>query len=398
MEGEMTASTVAAEGIGARLYQTVSDYATLAEHHRSGTPEGAATIDWFAAELRQRGARVELQEYTFPRFDASWEVRIDGERVASIPYFYAGSGGVRTDRPFTGTLPVRPPAEMPQEYADLEARAIAAGATATVTATLSESGELFAHNSAVREPGMMPHLGVAGRLAERLADARLEVDFDARIVEGRSANVIGRMGQGDPDATVLLTTPISGWFRSAGERGTGIALLLAVAEALAAEAPVLVVGTGNHELSHDGLHVYRRSGVPVCRGIIHFGGSSAIAIPNPDGNGVVLNPRFRVAGWIGDVRRHELERIYAPLERTIRTPADAEHRTWPVWQGEATEWAKLGIPLVSHSGRGPYTHTDHDLAPLATAPSVLAAVYAADLEMARFMAGPTDAWPVAQSW
>ncbi|MGH2587708.1 MAG: hypothetical protein ACRDJE_22535, partial [Dehalococcoidia bacterium] len=84
----MTAAAPA-ETIGAKLYGIVSGYASLAEHHRSGTPQGAATVEWFAEGLRRRGGRVQLQPYTYPRFDASWDVRIDGETVPSIPYFYA---------------------------------------------------------------------------------------------------------------------------------------------------------------------------------------------------------------------------------------------------------------------------------------------------------------------
>ncbi len=372
--------------IGDRIFETVCRYAGIAEHHRSGTPEGDATIDWFAAELRALGASVEIQPYEFSRFDPAWEVRIDGEVVPSIPYWYAGSARVKTDRPLTATLEVRPPDEMPQHYAALEARALEAGAPATVAATLSQCGELFAHNSAVRSPGPMPHLGVAGKFAERLQTACVEVDFEARIVPGRSANVIAELGDGEPSDAVLLATPLSAWFPAAGERGSGIAILLALAAELAKETRVRVVGTSNHELSHDGLHAYVAAGVPPCRGVIHQGGSSVTIVPDVAGN-PMLHPRFQVRGWLGDQRREAFERIYAPLARDMHSPSDAEHATWPRWAGEAVEWAKLGVPLVSRGGRGPYTHTDHDLPHLATAPGPLADVYACDLRVARLMAG-----------
>jgi hypothetical protein len=382
---------VTATNTGDRLFDIVSGYAGVAEHHRSGTPEGQATIDWFADQLRALGAGVQVQEYDFQRFDARWEVRIDGETVPSIPYFYAGLGKVKTARPFTASLAVRPPAEMVGVYEDLERQAEAAGAIATVTATLSECGELFAHNSAIREPGPMPHLGVAGRFAERLPEARVEVDFEAKVVPGRSANVVGELGDGDPAQAILLTTSISGWFRCAGERGSGIALMLELASELAKERRVRIVATSNHEHSHDGLHACLARPLPPMCAILHFGGSSVTVVPGPGGPGVILNPRFRVAGWAGAGRSAALQEAYAPLDRMVRIPSDDERREWQVWQGEAAEWAPLGLPLVTHSGRGPYTHTDHDLPELATSGEALAAVYECDLRAARLIAGGEDA-------
>jgi len=232
----------------------------------------------------------------------------------------------------------------------------------------------------------MPHLGVAGKYAERLQTAHVQVDFEARIVPGRSANVVAELGDGDPSDAVLLATPLSAWFRSAGERGSGIAILLALAAELAKEARVRIVGTSNHELSHDGLHAYVAAGVPPCRGIIHQGGSSVTIVPDESGR-PRLHPRFQVRGWLGDHRREAFKRIYSPLGRDMYSPSDAEHPTWSRWAGEAVEWSKLGVPLISRGGRGPYTHTDHDLPDLATAPGPLADVYACDLEVARLMAG-----------
>ena len=43
----------------------------------------------------------------------------------------------------------------------------------------------------------------------------------ARIVAGQTSNVIGRLGDGPDRDRILLTTALSGWFRCAGERGTG---------------------------------------------------------------------------------------------------------------------------------------------------------------------------------
>ena len=55
---------------------------------------------------------------------------------------------------------------------------------------------------------------------------------------GSSGNVVAfvgasgaaRVGQAVEVAPLMITTPLSGWFRCAGERGPGIAILLALVE------------------------------------------------------------------------------------------------------------------------------------------------------------------------
>ena len=118
------------------------------------------------------------------------------------------------------------------------------GAPVAVVATRSPSGGLAVPNRTPAPPGSgLPGLLVAGALAEKLRMASIRARIAARIIEGRTSNVIGRVGAGPDSDRILLTTPLSGWFRCGGERGTGIAVMLAVVEQLAAEGvPLLVTG------------------------------------------------------------------------------------------------------------------------------------------------------------
>jgi hypothetical protein len=70
------------DDLGRRLFATVESYAALGDH-RTGTAVDEATVDWFASELEALGARVKSDPSAFPRYDARWEVKVDGETVES---------------------------------------------------------------------------------------------------------------------------------------------------------------------------------------------------------------------------------------------------------------------------------------------------------------------------
>ena len=113
-------------------------------------------------------------------------------------------------------------------------------AAAVVATNNNPGGLLFAVNRTPVPGSGLPTMLVPGVLADRIDDARIQVHLDARVVPGESANIIARYGSGTIEETVVITTPISGWFRCAGERGTGVAVALEAAEAIAVDYPVLV--------------------------------------------------------------------------------------------------------------------------------------------------------------
>jgi len=75
-------------------------------------------------------------------------------------------------------------------------------------------------------------------------------------------NVIANLERGADFKTVLVTTPSSGWFTCAGERGSGIAIFLALAEwAAKGDDPVnwIFAATSGHELRGIGTEYYLKS-------------------------------------------------------------------------------------------------------------------------------------------
>jgi hypothetical protein len=376
--------------VGDELLRVVEAYSALGDH-RTGTLVDDATVAWFAAELAAIGARVDVLPYEFDRYEARWSVVVDGDEVPSIPLFYEGVGRVRTTTPHRASVDVVGGAGV-RGWDDVVSAARSAGAEAAVVATQAGTGRLCAVNRrpALDGSGLLT-VCVAGALAERWQDVPVTVELDAQVVPGRSANVFGRVGDGDDDARLLLATPLSGWFRCAGERGTGIAVLLAVARTLAAEGVrVAVLASNGHELEGLGLHRWLAAHEgPAWRGIFHFGASVASGEADGAGPPVERTKRLFVSAWGGDERRSaELADALAPLGVAVRVPSREDAVDPRGWVGESRTWAPLARPLVSIAGGFPLHHAPDDVPALATTPALLEESYAAALAAARLLARP----------
>jgi hypothetical protein len=375
--------------LGDRLYRTVVDYCALGEH-RSGTEVDRRTIDWMAAELaRIPGTVVERHPYTFPRYDARWSVHVDDEPVESIPLFYEGAGTLRSRRPVTAAVRVAAGSFVP-DLEPIAKQAVADGRDAAVIATVALGGPLQAVNRTPPPAGKasgLPTLCVAESLAPRLAQARVEVELDARIVAGESANLLARVGPGPDARRVLLTTPLSGWFQCAGERGTGIAVCLEVAHALATDGvPLLIAVNNGHELMGYGARLHLAAGIEA-RGIFHFGASVASGERDASGQLSRLARGVRLAGTLlreGD--RALLEQAFAPLGRRVEVPTEAQRRDPGWWRGESRAYSAAGLPLVSMAGGHYLHHAPQDTPENATTPQLLETSFRCALAAARLLA------------
>jgi hypothetical protein len=189
----------------------------------------------------------------------------------------------------------------------LERRALAAGAVAVLFATSDRGGTgLLEAQNAEREyvdaERPVPTLTFGSADADRLQRSvgrDVTVRLTGRMEETTAVNVIGRLVR-RPDAPwVVVSTPSSGWFTCAGERGPGVALLLALAE-WARQRPdglnYFFVANSGHELDYLGarlLHDAGRAPAPAdTRVWLHLGASIATP-PWRDVNGV-LAPGPRV--------------------------------------------------------------------------------------------------------
>jgi hypothetical protein len=339
------------------LYGLVGGYAGLGDH-RTGTPVDAATLEWFADACHQAGATTLLQRWEFPRYDARWQVRANGVEVPSIPLFYSGTGevlatGVRLQRvDATGLAPVGSPA--------------GGGDAAAALATDGRGGRLVAFNRAPdATAGGVPAICVAGSVD---AD-HVDVDLSARIVRGHSGNVIASFGAGA--RRLLVSTPLSGWFACAGERGTGIAIALDVCRQLADDGvAVTLVGTSGHELDGIGVKHFLAHESAAADAVLHIGASVAVTRPAGAADRLYVRSSVTTSAFEG------LDCDYAQ----VTDAADPSS-----WFGEATQWCRTGLPLLSVAGTFPLFHTPDDLPEAATSPELLTAMSARVLAGARVL-------------
>lgn len=359
---------------GATLYDIVRRYAALGDH-RTGTPVDDATRGLVVSELENRGATVTRVGYSFDRYDVSSAVTVDDEPVPHVPLYYSGLGSWRTDTPFVGVLEMFHGVKaVDLDEQRREARERDAGVA--VLATGRSEGRLVAENVAPGiDSGPLTVL-VAGSDFERANGGPTRVEITARLVAGRSETVVARLGSAD-EAPVVVTTPLTGWFRCAGERATGIAVALDTAAMLAHDGhSVLFVGTTGHELEHFGVRHWLADTQVAPRAVLHCGASLAAGIVT-DGECELSDLRLAMSN-VDDDSLGLLADVLSPVRlTTIPGPEN--------WGGEGEEWRKFGVPLLSCTGGFDRFHTPDDVPEAVTTPSVLESVRSAIIEAAHLL-------------
>jgi hypothetical protein len=385
---------------GAALYADVLRYDGLGEH-RTGTAVDLATSDWLEGELRAAGYSVERQGFAAAVFELQpASVAVGNTRLDAFPIWtpQAGeaSGPLSTQaRPGAVAVLSFPPGTgaalgVAEAYRRPIRAAIEAGAVAVVGITENPLGELVAFNAPPNTaPWTVPVVGVAGAdgtglLAGARAGAVAHVSLKGAMRPGAADNLVARRpGPGQP---LILSTPKSGWFHCAGERGSGIAIWLGLARRLAGRADrnlVLMTASG-HEFDGYGGHLFVERLAPPpaeAAGWVHIGANVASYDFALDAGKIVRRPT-PPAGRRLAVSAALLGAAKAAFagQPGYETPVDIDQAPAP---GEIAEYQRRGYrPLVGMVGPHPLHHTRRDRADV-TGPELLEPV-------ARALAGVID--------
>jgi len=294
----------------------------------------------------------------------------DAAEVEALPLYYEAVGEVHSSRLHVAELAFDAHRNAPQ-LDEVVASARMSGADAAILATSGAGGRLVALNRAPVLGSGFPTVLVPGAVLPILRQAAVHLELDARLEPSASATVIGHLGQGDATPPVVVATPLSGWFRCAGERGTGIAITLQLATDLAARWPVMVVGTTGHELHYLGLRRFLAAHTLHPAAVIFLGASLATTTLEPESGSTSASSRQGLT-TAGEGLAKRLEGVLAPA----RFPIRSNPVQW-VGVGEGEEWVRLGTPLLSLASRFPLFHTPQDLPEHATSPEQLEVTHTA---------------------
>jgi hypothetical protein len=341
----------------AGLYGIVEQYAAFGNHH-TGTDADRATTDWLVDLLQNMGGTVERDAYSFDRFVPEASLTVDGQAVPSLPLFYSGTGEFDTS-----------------DFETMQVDAGLVGNAHKFASALSTSETSTPLVIAIDGPDDLPvqcnrvPTALLGRPAVIIAGNWLSqvrggahLRFSAHIEPGESANVIATFG--DPShPEVMITTPLTGWTPAAGERGTGLAVALTMAAALATQNRVVFSACSGHEIDHVGLRHYLSTRDLHGRLAVHLGASVAATEPAIAGPPVLGDQRMVLTTATGDTR----SAIAARIPDANWTMPDLD----PPWPGEGGTWQQAGAQVLSFLGGASLFHTTDDVPDKATTPDAL---------------------------
>jgi hypothetical protein len=190
----------------------------------------------------------------------------------------------------------------------------------------------------------------------------------------RASNVVARRrGRGK---TIVVSTPKSGWFHVAGERGAGIALFLGLAAWAArhTDANLLFVATSGHEFGNHGGHLFQKALAPPPSDVrlwMHIGANVASNAVAFDGCGRVQRLREvnTTRGMLASEAVAGAARSGFAGQTGYENPAP-ENTDRAV--GEVEVFRDAGYsPIVGLIGGHPLHHTRLDRAEVVTSPAAL---------------------------
>lgn len=339
------------------LFELTAHYHDLGEH-RTGTAADLATADWFFGRLADLGGSLNRRQVVFDRYDVRTSlVDADGEAIPCDAVYYEFLGR------FEGT-DVAIAAAPKQGTGNASAfDGLLSGRDEPLVIVIEHGppGHVVMPNRPIGTCGRPPAVVVPSDAADRLGGVTLMVD--AQLVPGVCEASSAVLGDGPP---VTVTTPLSGWFGCASERGSGAAVALDLVARLAESRTVTVVACSGHELDHLGLHTWlddavARGEVPLGP-VIHLGASVAATDDGELEPRFVLHDRDASSAWVA-----ELTTAVAPANYRVVAPDDP-------WPGEGRNWRPHTRDVLSFTGSGRWFHTTGDTPEQATTPAALGVV------------------------
>jgi hypothetical protein len=260
-----------------RLAELIEPYDAQG-NHRTATAVDNGSAEWLAGLIRGSGVEPSLETFPLDRIDPlPCYLRIADRRIEGVPLFdgsFTGPEGVH------GTFgPLGSGADIvlveTEPFTLIEPRKELGGPVpearrgshkGVIILTRGSRPGLFVLNApSFKTPFGPPALQISSAESEWVkarAQERAEVSLVAPVerTTTQAINVTARIAGSDPGlAPLIITTPRSGWWECASERGGGLACWLETIEALAAARPArdcLFAAFSGHEIGFLGIDAY----------------------------------------------------------------------------------------------------------------------------------------------
>ncbi len=359
--------------------------------HRTGTTVDGLSGDWLYEEVRRVGLAPTRESFSLSRVDPGINRLITADRhIDGVPLFdgaFTGSDGIRgrlgrlQDGAAIGLADTSPNAAASGPLGD--ARRTNRHAAIVCVTRGGRPGLCPSNADFFVRPFGPPVLQVSSEQAEWLSE-QAQRGIDVRVIAqatrtaASAVNVTATIEGGDKSlAPLVISTPRSGWYHCASERGGGIACWLETMRALRTARPgrsVIFVAFSGHELGNLGIQgfVDRRPGI-VTRAAawMHFGANI----------GAATDPGNRI-GASDDEFNDIVSRAMAASGLKIDDQIPRGTRPG----GEAAVVHDGGGRYVAVTGRNALFHNPDDRGPRAVDPGTIAKFSAAFITVARTMA------------
>jgi len=283
---------------GDKLFNDVKQYVNFGVH-RTATNGDNATSAWLKNKLDGFGFRTEYLYFPVKQyFLESAALKINNSIVDVFPLWPVATANVTLNaelvdadkhkQPVSGKIAVIRLKKEDRKYIDRLEKLdrfndlIAQHASAIVLIVDNDAGEIAALNTQPKASWKIPVVQIAPKDTLQLVEgARVSLQIKGKLKDVQARNVIAKIGSGKQ--TVIVSTPISGWFTCGGERGPGIAIFNAIAKWVSVAKPpytFVFVANSSHELEdHRGTHVFIDKKAPKPSDVrlwVHLGASFAI--------------------------------------------------------------------------------------------------------------------------
>lgn len=345
---------------GRKAFDIVKTYSDMG-YHRTGTKTDAAAIDWLAGLLRIAGAEVTCPHFSYSHYDAAVTVTINDHSIEAMALYYAFTGTTTISRPAFGEINGHDAED------DISSAIIRAVTDARqhdhdglILTTNSPDETLCGINRQSYEILDFPVILIGRKDSQRVRQNPAQITISATTQDRTARNIVAHFRSAkNTDQPLILTTPVSGWFNCAGERGCSIAIALILAEKLSACCPVDLLLASGHELGYAGGYHLAQTYDSTARAVVHLG--SSIANIGAEMTSVCTAPPAQFS---------RIRTVLNSLEIRPTRPRDALNPD--AWVGESMCWAPKNRPMLSIAGISPHFHSPLDLAEAVTTPNLLA--------------------------